>query len=190
MTLRRGFRAEAERTASAIRGELGLAEHDPLPLDDAAGTHDVKVVSAGDLIDIERLEDLERLQSFSFSACTFDVLGSTVIVFNPLRSVPRQRSDIAHEFSHLLLGHELTEIREVAGVPFRTCRSEQEEEATALGGTLLLPRKLLIRAAAKGLGIDEVARKFDVTVEMARFRFNTTGVTRQINRARAGRTAT
>jgi Zn-dependent peptidase ImmA (M78 family) len=61
-----------------------------------------------------------------------DVDGVPVIVFNPLRSEPRRQSDVAHELSHLILKHDLSEIREVAGLPFRTCRSDQEEEATWL----------------------------------------------------------
>jgi Zn-dependent peptidase ImmA (M78 family) len=72
-------------------------------------------------------------------------------------------------------------------LPFRTCRPDQEEEATTLGGALLLPRPLLLRAAARGMGVDDIARKYAVTPEMARFRLNTTGVAYQIDRARATR---
>lgn len=96
-------------------------------------------------------------------------------------------SDIAHELSRLLLEHDLAEIREVAGVPFRTCRADQEEEATNLGGTLLLSRPLLLRAVANGMETDDVATEYGVTVEMARFRLNTTAVARQLQRARARR---
>ena len=185
MTLRRGFRAEAERIAASVRSELGVGPADRLPLDDAAKSYSVRVVSAADLIDIDRLAELERIQAFAFSACTFDVDGDAVIVFNPLRSEPRRQSDVAHELSHLILKHELSEIREVAGLPFRTCRSEQEEEATTLGGALLLPRPLLLSAITRGMGFEDIARQYEVTPEMARFRVNTTGVARQIDRARA-----
>jgi Zn-dependent peptidase ImmA (M78 family) len=106
-----------------------------------------------------------------------------VIVFNPLRTIQRTQSDIAHELSHLVLGHQLDEVRIVAGVPFRTCRPDQEEEATNLGGTLLLPRPLLLRAARQGLGVEEIAEQYAVTVDMARFRFNKTGVSRQTRQA-------
>jgi Zn-dependent peptidase ImmA (M78 family) len=184
MTLRRGFRAEAERISKDIRAELDLGVDDPLPIEDAARLRDVDVVSAAALVDLERLEELERLQAFSFSACTFDIDGHDVIVFNPLRSEERRRSDIAHELSHLQLEHELTEIREVAGVPFRTCRSDQEEEATNLGGTLLLPRPTLLRAVSQGMSVDAIARNFGVTKDMAQFRVNVTGVTRQVNNGR------
>jgi Zn-dependent peptidase ImmA (M78 family) len=63
--------------------------------------------------------------------------------------------------------------------PFRTCLPDQEEEATNLGGALLLPRPLLLEAARQGLGVKEIAEQYGVTPEMARFRFNRTGVARQ-----------
>lgn len=185
MTLRRGFRAEAERVSASLRADLGIAAADPLPLDAAARVATAQVVSAADLVEIERLAELERLQAFAFSACTFDINGQSLIVFNPLRSEPRQNSDVAHELSHLLLKHQLTEIREVAVLPFRTCRPDQEEEATALGGTLLLPRPLLLRAVGRGMTIDDIADTYAVTAEMTRYRLNTTGVVQQISRAKA-----
>ena len=123
----------------------------------------------------------------AFSACTFGVDGDAVIVFNPLRSAPRRQSDLAHELSHVVLEHELSEIREVAGVPFRTCRSDQEEEATTLGGALLVPRPLLLKVISRGMGADDIAREYAVTPEMVRIRVNMTGAARQIDRARAHR---
>lgn len=185
MTLRRGFRAEAERRAKTIRDDLGLKDEDRLDVKVAAEGLGVQVVAADELIDPQRLHELERLQAFAFSACTFDIDGAQVIVFNPLRSPPRQSSDIAHELSHIVLNHDLTEFREIAGVPFRTCRADQEEEATSLGAALLLPRSLLLKAARSGMEIDEIAKKYGVTTEMARFRYNTTGIARQISRMRS-----
>jgi Zn-dependent peptidase ImmA (M78 family) len=186
MTLRRGFLAEAERHAARLRDELGLEPGDPVDIQAVAGHLGVRVVPADALVDITRLQELERIQAFAFSACTLDVNGTKVIVFNPLRSLARTTSDIAHELAHLVLGHRLDEVRVVAGTPFRTCRPDQEEEATTLGGTLLLPRPLLLRAARRGLGAAEIADEYGVTTEMARFRFHRTGVERQ---ARATRTA-
>ncbi len=186
MTLRRGFLAEAERHAARLRDELGLQPGDPVDIQAVAGHLGVRVVPADALVDISRLQELERIQAFAFSACTFNVNGVKVIVVNPLRSRARTTSDIAHELAHLVLGHRLDEVRVVAGTPFRTCRPDQEEEATTLGGTLLLPRPLLLRAARRGLSATEIADEYGVTAEMARFRFHRTGVERQ---ARATRTA-
>ncbi|GAA1646550.1 ImmA/IrrE family metallo-endopeptidase [Catellatospora bangladeshensis] len=179
MTLRRGFKAEAERRAVALRAELGLEPSDRLDINELAKHLGVDIVLADELIDIGRLEELERIQAFAFSACTFHIDGRHIIVINPLRVVSRQTSDIAHELAHILLGHELSEVLIVADTPFRTCRPDQEEEATALGGTLLLPRPLLLHAARKGYDIAAIARAYGVTEEMARYRYNTTGVNRQ-----------
>jgi Zn-dependent peptidase ImmA (M78 family) len=191
LTLRRGFGAQAERTAAALRDELGLRPHDRLDLTELAKHKGVAVVSAGDLVDLERLEELERIQAFAFSACTFHIDGRNIIVTNPLRQPGRQASDIAHELAHLILEHGLSEIRVVAGVPFRTCRPDEEEEATALGGTILLPRPLLLKAARNGLDVAAIARTYRVTEEMARYRYNSTGIGRQVNqRASATRPAT
>jgi Zn-dependent peptidase ImmA (M78 family) len=185
MTLRRGFKAEAERVAAKVREELGLSAGDPVDPRVLATHADVSVVDAAELVDRSRLEELERLQAFAFSAATFDIGGRRVIVTNPIRTPGRLNSDIAHELAHVMLKHDLSEVRKVGGVPFRTCRPDEEEEATAFGGTLLLPRPLLEQAARMRLGPDEIARKFDTTVEMARFRYNTTGVAKQFA-ARSG----
>lgn len=183
MTLRRGFKAEAEREAARVRAEMGLASHDGLD-PRALATHlDATVVDAATLVDLAELEEVESLQAFAFSAATFDIKGRKIIVISPLRTRGRQNSDLAHELAHIMLGHELTEIRELDGTPFRTCRPDEEEEATSFGGTLLLPRPLLLTAVRRRASIQQISEQFDVTLEMARFRYNTTGVAKQRDRA-------
>lgn len=182
MTLPRGFKANAEREAVRLRRELGLLPSARLNIYDLAQHLETKVVSAERLIAVERLEELERLQAFAFSAATFDVHGKPYIVTNPLRNEGRRTSDIAHELSHLLLKHDLTEIRELNGLPFRTCQPEEEEQATAMGGTLMLPRPLLLKSVSQGMSPEKIATAYNVTIEMARFRYNTTGVAKQIRR--------
>lgn len=179
MTLRRGFKAHAEREATRVRKELALSSHDRLDPRALARHLKISVVDAAELVSLKDLEDLERVQAFAFSAATFDIAGRKIIVVSPLRNTGRQNSDIAHELAHVMLGHDLSEIREVEGMPFRTCRPDEEEEATAFGGTLLLPRPLLLSAARRQATIEQIAEQYDVTVEMARFRYNTTGVGKQ-----------
>jgi|SRR5450755_116708 Zn-dependent peptidase ImmA (M78 family) len=183
MTLRRGFLAEAERHAARIRSELGQASTSKLSMEVVASHLGIRVIAADKLVDFSRLQDLERIQAFAFSACTFDLDGIKVVVFNPIRSAERRESDIGHEVSHVILGHELSALRTIAGTPFRTCQPDQEEEATNLAGTILLPRPLLLSAARRGLGVEEIAQRCGVTVDMARFRLNRTGVVKQIRNA-------
>jgi hypothetical protein len=184
VTLPRGFKANAEREALRLRSEMGLGKADPLDVYDLAQHLDVTVVSADDLIERERLEELERLQAFSFSAATFEIQKRRIVVTNPLRQRGRLASDIAHELAHILLKHNLTELRAINGHAFRTCRPDEEEQATTFGGTLLLPRPLLQEAAIRGASIEQIASTAGVTVEMARFRYNTTGVAKQMSRRR------
>jgi Zn-dependent peptidase ImmA (M78 family) len=104
---------------------------------------------------------------------------------NPIRSEGRLASDIAHEVSHIILEHELSEVRELAGMPFRTCDPDEEEQATSLGGTLLLPRRLLMRAARRKMTPE--ADEYGTTAELARWRYNATGVARHVAAARRTR---
>lgn len=181
MTLRRGFKAEAERTAVRLRTELGLAQTAPINLDGLATHMEIKVVDGDALIGREPFEDLEAMQVGVFSAATFDIADRKIIVTNPLATERRRRSDVAHELAHVILKHELTEIREVNGLPFRSCVPEQEEEATTLGSTILLPRPLLLVAARSGVtSPEQLAAAQNVSVEMARFRLNSTGVLTQL----------
>ena len=156
---------------------------DRVDLEAVAASQGVDLVAADELVGRDRLMELERMQAYSFSACTFDLAGSRFIVFNPLRDGPRRRSDIAHELGHLILEHQLDEVRQLGDVTFRTCRADQEEEATAFGGALLLPRALLLSSVRQGMDESDVAREFEVTQAMARYRINTTGVRRQLSAA-------
>lgn len=182
MTLPRGFKAQAERQAAQLRSTLGLGPEARIDINELARKAlNFTIIDAAALVPFEQLEELETIQAFSFSAAMFDIAGRKIIVTNPLRSPARRNSDIAHEISHVLLEHELSEIRYIDDVPFRTCLPDQEEEATTLGGTVLLPRQLLLASARRNpsLSPEQVATEYDVTVEMARFRLNSTGVLRQ-----------
>jgi Zn-dependent peptidase ImmA (M78 family) len=186
VTLPRGFKAQAERDAARLRTELGLAASERLPIELLAEHLGITLVSADELVPRAKLEEIEHLQAFAFSAATFVIGTHTFVVTNPLRAPGRLVSDAAHEIAHVILQHELVEIREIEGVPFRTCQPDEEEQATALGGTLLLPRPLLMRAGRRGAGPAEIADGYGVTVEMARFRYNTTGVAKQQGQRRSG----
>lgn len=185
MTLPRGFKTNAERLANELREAIGARADAPVDLDALAAHVDATIVSADTLVPIERLQEIERLQAFAFSACTFDVDGRVFVVFNPLRKPDRRVSDISHELAHLILRHDLSEVQYLDGIPFRTCRADQEEEATALAGTILLPRTVLLAAARRGRTYEDIARRHGVTPDMARYRWNVTGVERQILARRA-----
>lgn len=186
--MRRGFKSEAERRATEIRERLGCAESEPVPLEAFAHDLGVRMVPADALVPIERLRELQELQADAFSAATFRVTDSRrVVVYNPLHSPGRTRSNQAHELAHIALGHTLRTVEKVGELSFVTCDVEQEEEADWLGGCLLLPRPLLLKAAYQGKTAAQLAEEHCTSETMARFRLNASGVLVQVGRARAAR---
>jgi|SRR5579884_1899437 len=186
--MRRGFKAEAERIAAEIREQIGCKPDAAAPLDKVAKHLAIELISADKIIARSRLIELQRLQDDAFSAGTFRrPSGSYVVVYNPLHSTGRIRSDQAHEIAHIVLGHNVRTVEHVGRLTFLTCDLEQEEEADWLAGCLLLPRGLLLKAARQGLTAPEIADRHDTSHHMARFRLNASGVLVQIGRARAAK---
>lgn len=186
--MRRGFKAQAENLAAGIRQHLGCTDNEPAPLKEAARQLGVDIVPADQLIDRRRLEDLHELQPDAFSGATFRRPdGCRIIVVNPLHPEGRKQSNIAHELAHIALDHKVRTIEQVGDLRFLTCDLEQEQEADWLGGCLLLPRALLLKAAFSGLGAPEIAEKYRTSEHMARFRLNASGVLVQVGRVRAAK---
>jgi hypothetical protein len=184
--VRRGFKAEAERICARLRQQLGRRDDEPLDPKEIARHLGVEVLPADQLVPRQDLLALERLQPGAFSAATFHLPdGRRVAVYNPCNDPSRTLSDLAHELAHLLLEHEVREVHAVGGQTFFTCDPEQEAEANWLAGCLLLPRPLLLAAARLGTSPEGLAEQTGVSVSMARFRLNTSGVLLQARRMRA-----
>ena len=178
--MRRGFKAEAERLSEKVRTDLGLKTTEELPLERLAESLDSDLRSAADIIDINRLVEIEDLQPGAFSACTFDIGQRHVIVWSPLASPGRRTSDIAHELSHLLLKHAVKEVQKVGDLTFFGCDPDEEQEANWLAGCLLLPRRLLVSTLKSGATAADLAEQYSVSLQMANFRIRATGVMRQV----------
>jgi Zn-dependent peptidase ImmA (M78 family) len=180
LTLRRGFKTEAERIAADLRSDLGFEEKDALDPVDVAKRRGIEVVSADALVPRSRLEQLDALQPGCFSACTFKPSPRrTVIVYNPLNAKTRMKSDVAHELAHVLLDHRLSRLERLGDATFFVCEAAQEEEANWLAGCLLLPRALLLDLVKKGFDHDRIAERCGVSPQLALWRVNVTGVQRQ-----------
>ena len=189
--MRRGFKSEAEQHAATIRTRLGCGEDEPVPLEALARDLGVRIISADTLVPLDRLRELQQLQADAFSAATFRLSDSRrVVVYNPLHSPGRTRSNQAHELAHIALAHTLRTVEKVGELSFVTCDVEQEEEADWLGGCLLLPRPLLLKAAYQGKSAAQIADENETSEAMARFRLNASGVLVQIGRARAAKART
>lgn len=145
----------------------------------------VVVRGADELVPLSELKRLDELQPGCFSAATIHLPnGKVIAVTNPLNeSVARRDSDLAHELAHVILGHQPSQVDRVGDLTFFDCDPEQEEEANWLAGCLLLPRPLLLTAARQGLTAEQIAEENSVSIQMARFRLNTSGVYFQVKRS-------
>ena len=190
MALRRGFKSESERIAERVRAEAHLSTGAQVSSETLAEHLGVELLAGDALVPLSRFEELRELQDDAFSACTFPPIdGRTVVVYNPLSSIGRRNSDVAHELAHILLGHELSRVETIGESTFLSCNPQQEEEAGWLAGCLLLPRELLLREVGRGRSAAAIADKYDVSEDMAVFRINVTGVLRQTRRGRRSRAA-
>src|SRR5579862_2519260 len=118
MSLRRGFKAEAERLAEQLRTQAGAKDDSSLDLDQVAALLKARIVPGDSVLSRARFLELKALQDDAFSACTFSFPGEAVIVFNPLNVLGRRNSDIAHELSHLALDHRLRRTERIGSFSF------------------------------------------------------------------------
>ena len=181
--LRRGFKADAERTAELVRADVGLEPLDRLDCFALAEAWGIPVVSLGELREDGAPEaSIRRLMTpdAAFSAATIVVGPRRLIVYNPRHDSRRKASSLAHELAHVILEHDAAPAIGVGGC--RYWDGEQEAEADWLGSTLLVPRSGALAWMVESDDIDAGASNFGVSVELFRWRINHTGVVREVQK--------
>ena len=186
--LERGFKAWSERVAAAMRVELGIAGHAPLPARQLADHLEVTVITPRDIPDmpVDVLKQLTETDRYGWSAVSFTINGSTTIIQNAGNSAGRQSSDLMHELSHIILEHEPSQLilSESGQFAMRSFNEKQEDEANWLAGTLLLPRAALTRCVARRLASSAIAQEYVVSEKLVTYRRGVTGVDLQHGRRR------
>jgi Zn-dependent peptidase ImmA (M78 family) len=182
--LRRGFKTEANDIAREIRQELRLAPTERLNPWTLARHLEIPVEPLGLMT-----EDVAFAVAHftvgdpsAFSAVTVFCGLARRIVHNDAHSLERQASNLAHELSHALLLHPPT-----PALDDRGCRDwdpELENEATWLGGALLVSEEAALLVVRQGLSLQAAAQRYRVSEPMMRFRLNVTGAHARVARAR------
>lgn len=170
--MRRGFKAEANLIAREVRGELGLLPADPLDVRKLAEHLAIPLVALTSLSDgspraVQHF--VGRGQSVLSALTVFDGTRR-VVLYNDAHSQARQASDIAHELSHALLLHKPHPALDQQGR--RQWNRTLEEEATWLGGALLVPDEAALFIARSGMSEDVAAMTYGVSTQMVRWRLN------------------
>jgi Zn-dependent peptidase ImmA (M78 family) len=179
--LRRGFKAEAERIATAVRDELGLFPTSPLPCPDLCEHLSIPIVALPALVASgASLKSVRSLTSpdARFSALTIVSGTKRMIVYNPAHPLGRRTNSLAHEISHILLEHPLSPALGPGGC--RRWDASLEAEADWQAGALLVPRQAALQWMQSERSLEDGADHFGVSLSLFRWRVSQTGVLRQM----------
>lgn len=186
MKLDAAFVRDAELIAEDVRAELGIPNYRPLDPRELFQKLDVPVISLSDLAALAEDPAVGEAVRFiqteeaALSATTVFAGTSRMVVYNDAATPERQSSDLAHEAAHGLLLHQPAPAFDELGC--RVWDDRIEAEAQHLGGCLLIPGKGARYAAKAGWDLAQIAREFDCSAEMARWRFNVSGGKRVASR--------
>ena len=182
--MRRGFKSEARKIASSVRGELGLARSAALDVWQLADWLAVPVLPLSSFgADAKRaVRYFSTVDQAVFSAVTVFDGTRRLIVHNDYHSSGRQASDVCHELSHCLLMHDPTPVLDGRGC--RYWSREIEDEANWLSGMLLVPDEAAISVVQSGLELGGAAAMYGVSKQMMNFRINVSGARKRVQRLR------
>ncbi|AQX01474.1 ImmA/IrrE family metallo-endopeptidase [Elizabethkingia anophelis] len=182
ITLKRGFKAEAERISVRLREAMGIHPCARLCAFKLAEHLNLRVFKATDFLSDEKsISLLEGTNGYSneWSALTMiNKDDERIIIYNPFNSEARQQSDLMHEIAHILCKHELSNETFGFKIPFgmREYNPIQEEEAKCLGASLQLSKPSLLWSRKRKLTNEQISQEFNASIEMVRYRMAMTGI--------------
>lgn len=187
MGFRRGFKTEANVLAAEVRGELEIGMLDALDPHALAALLEIPIVRLSEFVDeAPAVAHLLEIEQEVFSAVTVFAGSRRTIVHNDAHARTRQHSNLAHELAHALLLHPPTPALDNVGC--RHWDQDVEDEASWLGGVLLVPEPAAMAIAKGRWTTTGAAEHFDVSPAMIRFRLNATGAVRRVRRSRRAMT--
>ena len=183
---RHGFKAESNRTARELRVEMNVRPEHPLCPWKLAAHLAVPILKFTELPDCEEKKYLMRAtgkKEFSATVCYEGIRA--FIVNNDVHDIKRQASNVAHELTHVLLGHLPAPPFDEAGK--RDFLAEIEDEAEWLGPTLLVSEDAALSAykliQSKSHTITSLSDEWKITEDVLRMRMNLVGARTRFGRA-------
>ncbi|MFC5357086.1 ImmA/IrrE family metallo-endopeptidase [Azospirillum himalayense] len=186
MTLRRGFKKEANDYAREFRKELGLAAHDPLCPWQLAEHLAIPVVPMSEFAAVMAAEHLAYFSGSGqsvFSAATVFHGTRRLIVHNDNHHPNRQAANLAHELAHGILGHPPSPPLDDHG-----CRNFDrtiEDEANWLGPALLISEEAAMHIVETGMTHARATQVYKVSRDLLLMRLGVCGAERRVARRRA-----
>jgi Zn-dependent peptidase ImmA (M78 family) len=129
----------------------------------------------------ERFSDEDRLQVLQagrewWSAGTIINGGDVAVILNPTHDPVRQRTTLAEELAHIVIGHPPSAIDTATGM--RTYDDEMESEAYDVGGAMLMPYGQLFSLCRQPPNVEAIAARYGVSVKFTNYRINRCGLRR------------
>jgi Zn-dependent peptidase ImmA (M78 family) len=184
VTLRRGFKKEANEIARDTRKELKLSTIAPLDPWKLANYLEIPVLTLSSMRDQvpEAVRYFIGANRADFSAVTVFRGTERTILHNDAHTAGRQASNLAHELSHALLLHPATPPIDSLGC--RNWDPALEEEAEWLSGALLISDEAALHIVRGGMVQEVAMATYGVSSKMIQFRLNVTGARVRIARSR------
>jgi hypothetical protein len=177
MSLRRGFKANANRISVRLRRGQGARPEAPIDLNVLVTKLSIGVIPLSEFKAQfpQAVQQLTMRDSGAFSAATLppNENGKRILVLNDSHDLRRQNSNIAHEIAHILLGHPFT--FPIDGSGSRNIDRELEEEANWLGPTILVSDEAALHIVQSELPTDTACMHYKVTEPVLRMRINASG---------------
>jgi uncharacterized protein DUF955 len=174
------FWRDIERLARVDRRMLGYRFDEPSDPRELAPLYDVHRI-------LETSEEYEACYGRDVSR-VFDGLdglsgillplpdGCYWILVNPTHSRTRRTLTIAHEFGHIIRGHQPLEIERIGLVGRPLYSGLQEDEAFGYGLAFLLPYAPLLQMLRQSASVEAIAHHYSVSVPAVEMRLKRTGL--------------
>lgn len=180
-------KAILKRLAVELREEVGADPRGAFDPHRLAGEYGVGEVSLSGLDCAAAAQHFRELRPTAFSGALVPVGSGSFIVENDVHDPQRRRSTAAHEMAHWVREHPFTVTLMASERRRGIADREHEAEADELAGELLLPAAAARWLAYRRATEEDVADRFDVSVEMARWRMTAAGARKIAARADAAR---
>lgn len=183
--LRHGFKAKAKREAIRLRREHGFHDYAPLDWRQLAQGLDVQIYELSSLSTGPRppvVAHLLESDPGAFSAATVPFQGHYGVLLNDAHPPARQASNVTHELSHIVLGHDSFPPLNEFGC--REHHADVEAEAAYMGSVLLVTDEAVMRIARAGTDLGVAAQQYGISRPMMQWRYNDSGARRRLQRER------
>lgn len=174
---------EMEEMAIGLRKELGL--DDQMPVDPLRiKIEGVKILTIGEIKDVSpdvkaHLGGPGKDKWSAMSVPIDEEQDTWIIVRNKEHQLARQNVSILEEFWHILLGHRLTKIAQVAGVYGRTFDETEEHDAFYLAAATLIPENVIRATVQEKKNIKHIARNYGASPDLVEYRIKRLGLWRE-----------